>query len=119
MFSDLPTPQTATFQSFPHHLSANNADDRDTGLAPLHPTYANYSVAPQGDGAYSSLNDALRSPGMYPQHGDSSGGATPAPPRDVKAQRRQSAMLGFGLGGGGPQKKTSMSKLREQEGASF
>ena len=108
MFSDLPTPATATFQSF----GATQGDD--TGMIPMHPTYPSYQMAPQGDGAYGSLNDVLRSPTVY----NTAANGVPSS-RDAKAKRRESGLLGFGLGPSGPQKKSSMSKLREEEGASF
>lgn len=111
MFSDLPTPayNQTTFQSF------GAIHDDGTGMIPMRPTYAGYQMAPQGDGGFGSLNDALRSPTVY----NTTANGVPSS-RDVKAKRRESAMLGFSLGSGsGVQKKSSMSKLREGEGASF
>ena len=108
MFSDLPTPayNQTTFQSF----GAAHGDD--TGMIPMQPTYANYQMAPQGDGGFGSINDALRSPTVY----NTTGNGVPTS-RDAKAKRRESSMLGFALGG--VQKKSSMTKLREEEGRSF
>lgn len=79
-------------------------------MAPVHPSYAPaaaYQMAPQGDGAYGSLNDALRSPTVY-QPGGSQGPSS-------KAKKRDSGMLGFALGGAGVVKKGSMGRLRERE----
>jgi RalA-binding protein 1 len=70
-------------------------------------------MAPQGDGGFGSLNDALKSPTVY----NTVGNGVPSS-RDAKAKRRESGMLGFGLGQG-VQKKSSMGKLSEEEGASF
>lgn len=105
MFSpDLPTPayNQTTFHS-----------ENDTGMVPVNnPSYGNYQMAPQGDGGFASLNDALRSPTIYTTTG------TGAPtPREMKSKRRESGMLGVGITA--PHKKTSMSRLREEEGASF
>jgi RalA-binding protein 1 len=104
MFSDLPTPvyHQTSFQGF-------GGLHGDTGMIPMQPSYANYQMAPQGDGGFGSLNDALRSPTTH-------GNGLPTP-RDVKSRRRESAMML--LSPGQPQKKPSMSKLREEEGASF
>lgn len=103
MFSDLPTP------------AYNQTSFENTGMAPVHPTYANYQMAPQGDGGYGSLNDALRSPTVY---NTASNGVPTA--REQKAKKRESSMLGFGLGGAaGVPKKGSMSRLREEEGGKF
>ena len=109
MFSDLPTPayNQTTFQSF----GAVHGDD--TGMIPMRPTYAGYQMAPQGDGGFGSLNDALKSPTLY----NTVSNGIPSS-RDVKAKRRESAMLGSGLNSG-IQKKSSSSRLREEEGASF
>lgn len=104
MFSDLPTPayNQTQFQS----VGGPHADD--TGMIPMHPSYANYQMAPQGDGGYGSLNDALRSPTVYGMTG------TGAPtPRDVKAKRRESGMLVVN-NIMGPTKKSSQSRLREE-----
>ena len=82
MFSDLPTP------------AYNQTSFENTGMAPMHPTYANYQpnyqMAPQGDGGYGSLNDALRSPTVY---NTASNGVPTA--REQKAKKRESSMLGF------------------------
>lgn len=120
MFSDLPTPaynqttfQAPGFQSF----AALHGDD--TGMIPMHPSYANYQPAPQGDGGFGSLNDVLKSPTVYGTVGNGVPTSREAPgSRDVKSKRRESGMLGFGFGQG-VQKKGSMSKLSEEEGASF
>ncbi|KAK5173652.1 Rho GTPase activating protein [Saxophila tyrrhenica] len=114
MFSDLPTPayNQTTFQhsySTPQHSTGSD----DTGMIPMQPTYANYQMAPQGDGGYGSLNDALRSPNVYKT--SANGGPSS---RETKSKRRESGMLGWNMGGGIP-KKSSMSRLREDEGASF
>lgn len=69
-------------------------------------------MAPQGDGGYGSLNDALRSPTVY----STVANGTPTP-RETKSKRRESAMM-FLSPNAAPQKKNSMSKLRE-EGTSF
>ena len=112
MFSDLPTPayNQTSFQSFGNAMHGGE----DTGFAPMHPTYGAYQMAPQGDGGFGSLNDALKSPTMYTTVGN----GVPSS-RDAKAKRRESGMLGFGFGGQGLQKKGSMGKLSEEEGASF
>lgn len=109
MFSDLPTPgyHQTSFQSF------GNVHANDTGFAPIQQSYANYQMAPQGEGGFGSLNDALRSPTVY---GTSANGQPSA--RDVKAKRRESAMMMLNPSAT-PQKKISMSRLREEEGASF
>lgn len=103
MFSaDLPTPA--------YNQTSFHSDD--TGMHPVNPTYGNYQMAPQGDGGFASLNDALRSPTIYTTTG------TGAPtPREMKSKRRESGMLGVNVTA--PHKKTSMSRLREEEGASF
>ncbi|KAK4540235.1 hypothetical protein LTR36_009640 [Oleoguttula mirabilis] len=111
MFTDLPTPayHQTTFQSF------GGQHGGDTGMIPMQPSYANYQMAPRGEGGYGSLNDALRSPTVY--NTASNGQPTP---REVKAKRRESAMMMLNPGHAhAPQKKTSMSRLREEEGASF
>lgn len=111
MFSDLPTPayHQTTFAS-------NNFHGNDTGMIPLQPSYATYQVAPQGEGGFGSLNDALRSPGFAANTGNGI-----ASPRETKSKRRESGMMFLNphSSGGVPQKKTSMSRLREDEGASF
>ncbi|KJY02075.1 RhoGAP-domain-containing protein [Zymoseptoria brevis] len=111
MFTDLPTPaynQTA-FQHGP-----GGAPLDDTGMVPLNPAYAYHQMAPQGDGGFGSLNDALRSPTIY----NTTGTGAPTP-RDAKAKRRESRLLGAGAYSSGPQKKSSMSRLREEQGTSF
>nr|POE63426.1 putative rho-type gtpase-activating protein 2 [Quercus suber] len=109
MFSDLPTPayNQTTFQSF-GAVSGN-----ETGFTPMQPSYANYQMAPQGDGGYGSLNDALRSPTMY----NSATGGTPTS-RDVKSRRRESAMMLQSLDSSLP-KQPSLSDLREEEATKF
>ncbi|CAK4034556.1 Rho-type GTPase-activating 2 [Lecanosticta acicola] len=110
IFTDLPTPayNQTQFQS----LGGPHQQD-DTGFTPMHPTYAAYHMAPQGDGGFGSLNDALRSPTVY----GTTGTGEPTP-RDVKARRRESGMLVVN-NGMGPAKKTSMSRLREEPSPSF
>jgi RalA-binding protein 1 len=109
MFSDLPTPayNQTSFQSF------GAVHNDDTGMIPMHPTYANYQMAPQGDGGYGSLNDALRSPTVY----NTAASGVPSS-REVKSKRRESGMLGFNMSGALP-KKSSMTRLREEEENSF
>jgi RalA-binding protein 1 len=113
MFSDIPTPayNQTTFHSFGGAMHGG-----DTGMIPMQPSYGNYQMAPQGDGGYGSLNDALRSPGLY---STMSSGNAPQTPREAKAKRRESALMFLNPASGAPQKKTSMSRLREEEGASF
>lgn len=87
-------------------------DPNDLGMIPMRPAHADYQMAPQGEGGFGSLNDALRSPGAAP------------PSRDVKAKRRESSMAtAMSMMGGGQQvpKKSSLSKLRDEQqyGASF
>lgn len=110
MFSDLPTPgyHQTSFQSY-------------GGMLPMQPSYAQYQMAPQGEGGYGSLNDALRSPGLpkspapapYPQQHQQHQ-STP------RSKRRESGMgLLSATGFGGPHRKSSSSKLREEQGTSF
>jgi RalA-binding protein 1 len=111
MFQDLPTPayNQTTFQS----LGVLRSDD--TGMVPMHPIYSSYQMAPQGEGGYGSLNDALRSPTVY---GTAANGVPSA--RDAKTKKRESAMLGYNVGQGTSlAKKSSANRLREEEGASF
>ena len=103
MFSDLPTP-----------AYSQTSFENGAGMAPMHPTYASYQMAPQGDGGYGSLNDALRSPTVY--QSTSSGVPTA---RESRSKKRESSMLGFSLGSAGLPKKSSMSRLREEEGGKF
>ena len=85
-------------------------------MIPMQPSYTNYQMAPQGDGAYGSLNDAMRSPTVYKTVAAANGMPTP---RDAtKSKRRESAMMMLNPSGG-PQKKSSKSRLRGEEGASF
>lgn len=119
MFSDLPTPayNQTSFQSFGQlhgHQSQDSHGSADTGMIPVRPSYASYQMAPQGDGGYGSLNDALRSPTVF---GAASSGTPTA--RDVKAKRRESGMMLMSSNAGQVPKKPSMSRLREEEGASF
>ncbi|CAK1367800.1 unnamed protein product [Cercospora beticola] len=116
MFQDLPTP---AYNQMQFQTTGNSTHD-DTGMIPMQPSYATYQyqMAPQGDGDYGSLNDALRSPTVY------STTATGAPtPRDLKQKRRESTMLGVSSsnreGGNWPTKKPSQSRLREEHGTSF
>jgi RalA-binding protein 1 len=111
MFSDLPTPayNQTTFQSL--GAAGAVAHNDDTGMIPMRPTYANYQMAPQGDGGYGSLNDALRSPTVY----NTASNGVPTS-REVKTKRRESGMLGFNMGGVALPKKGSMTRLRENEG---
>ena len=112
MFTDLPTPayNQTTFQQ-----SYGGPHSDDTGMIPMHPTYANYQMPSQGEGGFGSLNDVLKSPTVY----STAANGVPSS-RETKAKRRESGMLGFGLGSSsGIQKKSSMSKLREEEGGSF
>ncbi|KAH9844469.1 GTPase-activating protein BEM3-like [Teratosphaeria destructans] len=108
MFSDLPTPayNQTSFQFF------SGSHGSDTGMIPMQPSYASYQMAPQGDGAFGSLNDALRSPTIY-----NAAASAMSSVRDVKSRRRESAMMMLHPNKQ-PQHKTSMSKLRE-EGASL
>ncbi|KXT13062.1 hypothetical protein AC579_4914 [Pseudocercospora musae] len=106
MFQDLPTP--AYNQTQFQNIGGYRADD--TGFTPMQPSYANYQMAPQGDGGFGSLNDALRSPTVY----NTTGMGAPTP-RDVKQRRRESDMLHVM----GPTKKASFSRLREEQGTSF
>jgi RalA-binding protein 1 len=111
MFTDLPTPsynQTA-FQHAP-----GSAPLDDTGMIPLNPTYAYHQMAPHGEGGFGSLNDAMRSPTVY----NTTGTGAPTP-REAKAKRRESSLLGVVGYHSGPQKKSSMSRLREEQGTSF
>ena len=84
-------------------------------MIPLAPSYGNYLVAPQGEGGYGSLNDALRSPttalhghgGTMASSGGGGGGGgggglgVPQTTREVKAKRRESAMVFMNSGQGG------------------
>lgn len=109
MFTDLPTPSynQTQFQSMGGYHA------QDTGMIPMQPSYSAYQMAPQGDGGYGSLNDALRSPTVYGMTG------TGAPtPRDIKASRRESGMLAVN-NIMGPTKKSSSSRLREEQPTSF
>jgi RalA-binding protein 1 len=116
MFQDLPTPgyNQPTFQSLGYPAQY---DPNDTGMIPIRPAYAEYQMAPQGDGSFGSLNDALRSPGVSP------------PSRDARPKRRESSMAAaMAMVGAGQHvpKKSSLSRMRDdhqdqqqQYGASF
>ncbi|KAI7662971.1 hypothetical protein KC322_g17172, partial [Hortaea werneckii] len=101
MFSDLPTPgyHQTSFQSY-------------GGMTPMQPSYAQYQMAPQGEGGYGSLNDALRSPGL-----PKSPAPAPYPPQQPqqhqstpRSKRRESGMgLLSATGFGGPHRKSSSS----------
>lgn len=92
MFTDLPTPayNQTHFQPLGGSHGGSPATN-DTGMIPMHPTY---QMAPQGDGGYGSLNDALRSPQMSTFGGsqNSSPGGLSVP-KDVKSKRRESSMM--------------------------
>jgi len=112
MFSDLPTPSynQPTFQSL-GALQASNPN-----VVPYtteRPAYLDYQMAPQGEGGYGSLNDALRSPTVF---GTAANGAPTS--RDAKSKRRESSMM-FMTAAQQMPKQPSMSRLREEEGASF
>ena len=110
MFSDLPTPgyHQTSFQP------SGSSYGADTGMMPLQPSYGNYHMAPQGEGGYGSLNDALRSPTIY-----NLASSSQPTPREAKLKHRESAMMMLSSGAG-PQHKPSMSRLRErEEGQSF
>jgi RalA-binding protein 1 len=113
MFQNLPTPNQPTFQSIGY---PPNYDPNDTGMIPMRPAYAaDYQMAPQGEGGFGSLNDALRSPGIPPS-------------RDGRVRKRESSMANAmsmaGVGQHVP-KKSSLSRMREdtqdqqQYGTSF
>jgi len=83
-------------------------------MIPLQPSYGSYLVAPQGECGFGSLNDALRSPTtalhghggtMASSGGGGSGGGgglgVPQTPREVKAKRRESAMVFINSSQGG------------------
>lgn len=109
MFSDLPTPgyNQTTFQSFggPQYQDRGGLDSYDTGMIPLRPTY--HQLAPQGDGAFGSLNDAL-APSVPQSNG------TTQVSKETKSKRRESGMLLMNMGLAG-QRKSSMQKLRQDE----
>lgn len=111
MFTDLPTP-AYNQTSFQHSPGGAPADD--TGMIPMNPSYAYHQMAPHGEGGFGSLNDAMRSPTVY----NTTGTGAPTP-RDAKAKRRESSLLGAVGYHSGPQKKSSMSRLREDQGTSF
>lgn len=111
MFSDLPTP---AYNQTSFHQSSSSNNSNDTGMIPMQPSYSSYQMAPQGEGGFGSLNDALRSPTTA----YSAGASSLQTPRDVKAKRRESSMMLQPTLV--PQKKQSRSRLRDQEeGASF
>lgn len=142
MFTDLPTPayNQTTFQSFGNAFHQQNhgggqgggyaaggyGAGEETGFTPMHPSYGNYQMAPQGDGAFGSLNDALRSPTQAPTVYSTGGNGVPSSRggsgsdgRSEKAKRRESGMLGYGSMTGMPKKDSrGMGKVSE-EGGSF
>jgi RalA-binding protein 1 len=103
MFQNLPTPgyNQPTFQSIGY---PPNFDPNDTGMIPMRPAYSDYQMAPQGEGGFGSLNDALRNPAIPPTH-------------DTRAKKRESSMVtAMAMAGGGQQhmpKKSSLSRMRE------
>ena len=102
MFQNLPTPgyNQPTFQSIGYPA---NFDPNDTGMIPMRPAYSDYQMAPQGEGGFGSLNDALRSPVMPPS-------------RDARSKKRESSMASaMSMMGGGQHvpKKSSLSRMRE------
>jgi RalA-binding protein 1 len=102
MFQNLPTPgyNQPTFQSIGYPA---NFDPNDTGMIPMRPAYADYQMAPQGEGGFGSLNDALRSPGV-PLAGEG------------RSKKRESSMASaMAMSGGGQHvpKKSSLSRMRE------
>jgi RalA-binding protein 1 len=113
MFQSLPTPgyNQPTFQSLGY---PPQFDPNDTGMIPIRPAYAEYQMAPQGDGSFGSLNDALRSPGVQP------------PSRPKKRESSMAAAMAMVGAGQHVPKKSSLSRMREgpqdqqqQYGASF
>ena len=110
MFHDLPTPgyNQPTFQSIGYPA---NFDPNDTGMIPMRPAYSDYQMAPQGEGGFGSLNDALRSPGI--------------PPNRKKRESSMAAAMAMVGGGQHVPKKSSLSRMREdahdpqQYGTSF
>ncbi|KAK0879934.1 Rho GTPase activating protein [Friedmanniomyces endolithicus] len=115
MFSDLPTPAYHQTTFLPSGVNGGGGGGGETGMIPLAPSYGNYLVAPQGEGGYGSLNDALRSPttalhghgGTMASSGGGGGGGgggglgVPQTTREVKAKRRESAMVFMNSGQGG------------------
>ena len=104
MFQNLPTPgyNQPTFQSIGYPA---NFDPNDTGMIPMRPAYSEYQMAPQGEGGFGSLNDALRSPAMPPS-------------RDARSKKRESSMASaISMMGGGQHvpKKSSLSRMREDK----
>ena len=98
MFSDLPTPayHQTRFESLGamHGSASASVDDgsNNTGMIPVHPTYASYHPIAQGEGGFGSLNDALRAPVPPPTVYNTVNTGAPTP-RDVKAARRESAVM--------------------------
>lgn len=106
MFQNLPTPgyNQPTFQSLGY---PSNYDPNDTGMIPMRPAYTDYQMAPQGEGGFGSLNDALRSPGVPPHGRDGS-----------RPKKRESSMASAMAMVGGAQhmpKKSSLSRMREAQ----
>jgi len=98
MFSDLPTPAYNQTSFLPQLVAGMNhgggGGGGETGMIPMAPSHGSYQMAPQGEGGYGSLNDALRSPttalhgtsgGMAGSGGGGGGLGVPQTPRDVKA----------------------------------
>jgi RalA-binding protein 1 len=99
MLSDLPASS---------YYQAGNSYADDATIS-----YASYQMAPQGDGGYGSLNEALRSPTVYSTTG------TGAPSRrELKQKRRESSMLTVN-NAMEPHRKSSQSRLREEHGTEF
>ncbi|KAK0933687.1 Rho GTPase activating protein [Friedmanniomyces endolithicus] len=114
MFSDLPTPAYNQTSFLPQLVAGMNhgggGGGGETGMIPMAPSHGSYQMAPQGEGGYGSLNDALRSPttalhgtsgGMAGSGGGGGGLGVPQTPRGVKAKRRESAMVFMNAGQGG------------------
>lgn len=106
MFSDLPTPAYNQTQFSPlTAMPGNPYATNDTGMIPMQPTY---QMAPQGDGAFGSLNDALRSPTMQQFN---TGGGGLSVPKELKNKRRESSMMVMNQGQAqGPSRSGSLAK---------
>lgn len=99
MFTDLPTP--AYHQTAFHSSSSSSPSADNIGMVPMtQPSYGNYQMAPQGEGGFGSLNDALRS--------QPSNVYSPPAPKDVPPRRRESGMGVLGM--------ASAAHLRAREG---
>lgn len=118
MFSDLPTPayNQTQFQSFGAAYQPNGAND--TGMIPMHPTY---QMAPQGDGGYGSLNDALRSPTIQSFNNNNSSSSSNGllVPKDVKNKRRESSMMVMSQNDGLSKKTSMLMELGQEDGGRF